>query len=87
MSDDRSYVEKNARERERLRALVARLNDGELRSPVNEHWTGLVARRHLVRGDDVEVHVDVRPRPRYRYLESQIRLADGLSGDTCPPVP
>src|ERR1700730_9421712 len=39
MSDDRSYVEKNARERERLRALVARLNDDELRSPVNEHWT------------------------------------------------
>jgi uncharacterized damage-inducible protein DinB len=39
MSDDRSYVEKNARERERLRALVARLSDDELRSPVNEHWT------------------------------------------------
>lgn len=29
----------NARERERLRALVARLSDDELRSQVNEHWT------------------------------------------------
>jgi uncharacterized damage-inducible protein DinB len=39
MSDDLSFAEKNARERERLRALVARLSDDELRSPVNEHWT------------------------------------------------
>jgi hypothetical protein len=36
---DRSYVEENTRERERFRALIARLGDDELRSPVNEHWT------------------------------------------------
>jgi hypothetical protein len=39
MSGDRSYVEENTRERERLRALVERLDDDELRRPVNEHWT------------------------------------------------
>jgi hypothetical protein len=39
MSGDRSYVEQNNRERERLRALVDRLSDDELSSPVNEHWT------------------------------------------------
>jgi hypothetical protein len=39
MSQDRSYVEPNTRERERLRALVARLGDEELRSRVNEYWT------------------------------------------------
>jgi hypothetical protein len=39
MSVDRSYVEQNTRERERLRALVARLGDDELRSHVNQHWT------------------------------------------------
>jgi sulfite reductase beta subunit-like hemoprotein len=39
MSLDRSYVEQNNRERERLRALVERLGDDELRGPVNEHWT------------------------------------------------
>jgi uncharacterized damage-inducible protein DinB len=39
MSLDRSYVEHNSRERERLHALVARLGDDELRSPVNEGWT------------------------------------------------
>jgi hypothetical protein len=39
MSLDRSYVEENDRERARLRALVERLTDDELRSQVNEHWT------------------------------------------------
>ncbi len=39
MSNDRSFVEQNARELERLRSLVSRLTDAELRSSVNEHWT------------------------------------------------
>jgi hypothetical protein len=39
MSEDRSYVEENTRERERLRALVERLSEDELRLAVNPHWT------------------------------------------------
>ncbi len=39
MSSDRPYVEKNADEFERMRALVARLGDDELSTAVNEHWT------------------------------------------------
>jgi hypothetical protein len=39
MSVDRSYVERNAAELERFRALVARLGDDDLSRPVNEHWT------------------------------------------------
>ena len=39
MTDDRSYVEENGRERERLRALVERLDDEALSAQVNEHWT------------------------------------------------
>jgi hypothetical protein len=39
MSDDRSYIDENTRERERLRALVERLSEDELLAPVNEHWT------------------------------------------------
>lgn len=35
----RSFVEHNARERERLRSLVSRLTDEELSGSVNEHWT------------------------------------------------
>src|SRR5437667_12544022 len=39
MSLDRSYDEQNTRERERMRALVKRLSDDQLRSSVNEYWT------------------------------------------------
>ena len=39
MADDRAYVDANNRERERLRALVDRLDDAELTAPVNEYWT------------------------------------------------
>ena len=39
MPDDRSYVEANTRQRERLRVLVERLDDEALSAPVNEYWT------------------------------------------------
>jgi Mycothiol maleylpyruvate isomerase N-terminal domain len=35
----RALVEQNTRERERLRALVARLTDDDLRRPVTDRWT------------------------------------------------
>ena len=34
-----SFVDANTRERERMRALVARLSDDDLRRPVNDSWT------------------------------------------------
>jgi hypothetical protein len=39
MSRDRSFVEENARQLERLRALVAGMTDDDLRLHVNEEWT------------------------------------------------
>lgn len=39
MAPERSYIDRNTRERDRLRALVERLSDDELRRKVNEHWT------------------------------------------------
>jgi DinB family protein len=39
MAEDRSYIDANARERERLRALVEGLDDEALTAPVNEYWT------------------------------------------------
>jgi hypothetical protein len=39
MPEDRPYIERNSRELERLRALVARLDDEDLRRPVDAHWT------------------------------------------------
>jgi hypothetical protein len=39
MAEDRSFVDTNTRERERLRALVDGLSDDDLMAPVNEYWT------------------------------------------------
>jgi hypothetical protein len=36
---DTSYIQENERELTRMRALVQRLTDDQLRTPVNEHWT------------------------------------------------
>jgi hypothetical protein len=47
MSEDRSYIDQNTRERERLRELVERLNEDELRAPVNEHWTVAAVFGHI----------------------------------------
>ena len=47
MSEDRAYVDQNTRERERLRALVERLDEDQLRAPVNEHWTVAAVFGHI----------------------------------------
>jgi hypothetical protein len=39
MSVDRSFVDENAQQLQRLRTLVERLGGDDLRTPVNEHWT------------------------------------------------
>jgi len=47
VSPDRSYVEQNNRELERLRALVERLTEDQLSSRVNAQWTVADALGHL----------------------------------------
>ena len=44
---ERSYVEQNDRERERLRALIERLSDDDLRRQVNEYWTVAAVLAHV----------------------------------------
>ena len=39
MTDDRSYIQGNDRERERLRAFIDSVDDDALTAPVNEYWT------------------------------------------------
>src|SRR3989337_937002 len=51
MADDRSYIEANTRERERLRALVAGLDADTLTAPVNEFWTVAGVLGHLAYWD------------------------------------
>jgi hypothetical protein len=43
----RSYVEENARERERLRRLGNRLTDEQLAQPLGDDWTIAIALAHL----------------------------------------
>jgi hypothetical protein len=47
MSEDRSYIERNARDLERMRVLVARLSDDDLERAVNEHWTVAAVLGHI----------------------------------------
>jgi hypothetical protein len=54
MSEDRSYVERNARELERMRALVARLTDDDLVRSVNEDWTVAAVLGHMAFWDGRE---------------------------------
>jgi hypothetical protein len=47
MSDDRSYIEENTRERERMRAIVDRASDEDLRLSVNPHWSVAAVLGHI----------------------------------------
>lgn len=47
MSEEPSYIARNTRERERLRALVERLSEDELRVLVNESWTVAAVLGHI----------------------------------------
>ncbi|HEX5039334.1 MAG TPA: DinB family protein [Candidatus Limnocylindria bacterium] len=51
MTDDRAYIEANDRERERLRALVERLDDDALGARVNEFWTVGAVLAHMAYWD------------------------------------
>ena len=47
MTPDQSFIERNRASTNRIRALVARLTDEEMRQPVGEHWTVAIALAHL----------------------------------------
>ena len=47
MSVNRSFVEENSRQRERLKVLVSRLSDADLRRPLGEGWTVSTALAHV----------------------------------------
>jgi DinB family protein len=47
MAEDRSYIEENTRERERMRAIVDRSSDDDLRISVNPHWTVAAVLGHI----------------------------------------
>lgn len=44
---ERAFIAENARERQRLKSLVGRLTDAQLRLPIDKSWTIAVALAHL----------------------------------------
>ena len=51
MAEDRSYVDVNTRERERLRSFIERVDDAALAAPANEYWTVAGVLGHLAYWD------------------------------------
>jgi uncharacterized damage-inducible protein DinB len=47
MALDRSFIERNRASTNRIRELVARLDDEEMKHPVGEHWTVSIVLAHL----------------------------------------
>lgn len=47
MTLDKSYIEHNRASTNRIRALMANLDDDELQYPVGEHWTVAITLSHL----------------------------------------
>jgi DinB superfamily len=47
MSEDRSYVGENTRERKRMRSIVESASDDDLRISVNPHWTVAAVLGHI----------------------------------------
>ena len=71
---DRSYVAANARELERLRVVVARLDDRELGEMVNEHWTVAGVLGHLAFWDG-----------RALFLASKLRRGEAFTASDGEP--
>jgi hypothetical protein len=71
---DQPFLEDNARELQRLRDLVARLRDDELRAPVNEHWTVAGVLGHVAFWD-----------ARAQYLAERFDPATGFPDDVGEP--
>jgi hypothetical protein len=74
MTEDRAYIEANARQLGRLRALVERLDDPALTESVNEYWTVAGVLGHLAYWD-----------LRFQTLAAKIELGEPwVPGDAEP---
>jgi hypothetical protein len=71
---DTSFIQRNARERERMRALIERLSDDELQLPVNEFWSVAGVLGHIAFWD-----------ARAIYLADKIERGIPFSADDAEP--
>ena len=78
-----SYLRDNAQERERLRAIVARLNDDDLRRSIGHGWTVSAALAHLAYWDRLVVgwladweRLGIRTAPQLSVWRESLHLED-----------
>jgi hypothetical protein len=74
MPADEPYNERNRKERERMRALIERLSDDDLRRSVNEHWTVAALLLHIGFWD-----------ARNRWLSDRIRVGIAFTPSDVEP--
>ena len=69
MAMDKSFVDRNRASTSRIRELVARLSDEEMKHPVGEHWTVSIALAHLAFWDRRIMYVlDMTERDRKLFI-------------------
>jgi len=57
MAIDRSFIEQNRASTERIRNLISKLSDQELRHPVGEHWTVAIVLAHLAFWEERVIYI------------------------------
>ncbi len=86
--EDGDFIEDNARELQRLRAIVGRLTDDELRTPVNEHWTVAAALGHVAFWDARALFLAERFDPETGFPDDadEPRNVDWINDSTRPLI-
>ena len=73
---DTTFDEKNRRERERMRALIERLSDADLKRKVNEHWTVAAYLLHVGFWDARNRWLSDKQRSGVPFTESDVEPDD-----------
>lgn len=85
MTADRSYVDANARELERLRTLVEELDDDALGAPVNESWTVAGVLAHVAFWDQRVLVLSGKIERGEPWIESDTEPGADWLNDTARP--
>jgi len=85
---DRSYIERNTRERERLSALVKRLSDDDLRRKVNESWTIAAVLGHVAFWDARQLYLVDKLERGLPFTEAEVEPhpPDWINDSTRPLI-
>lgn len=85
---DRSYIELNTRERERMRALLGRLRDDDLTRNANESWTIAAVLGHVAFWDARQLYLVDKLERGVPFTDSEVEpeSADWVNDSTRPLI-